>query len=203
MHRDHRILRLRREGEHPSPGVSMRKAYEIVMVIVAAALAAAVAVIDVPGDSADPGTVIGGEELFAAPPPASAPIFPPLPPSLVPPGSSAPVPTDPLGTPASAVPFGVQPPRGVTKASSPAVRVLGTTSVRHAPTAATDPPAVRPKPPPIKPPTRTKPKASRKTASAGSSPRSIGPTADDARAATGRWAGHSRPNVGLARVQGT
>jgi hypothetical protein len=135
----------------------MRKAYEIVMVIAAAGLAATVALIDIPTDSADPGTLIGGEELFAAPPPISAPTFPPLPPSLVPPGSSTPVPTDPLATPASLLPLGVQPPQGVTKASSPAVRVPGTTSVPRAPTATTDPPAAKPKPPPAKPKPKSKP----------------------------------------------
>jgi len=192
----------------------MRKAYEIIMVIAAAGLAAAVALIDISTDSADLGTLIGGEELFAAPPPISAPTFPPLPPSLVPPGSSTPVPTDPPATPASLLPFGVQPPQGVTKASSPAVRVPGTTSVPRAATATTDPPAAKPKPPPTKtkpltktkpkpsptkpnpksksPPAKPKPKSemkpedSLKTSSAGSSPRPIGSAADSRTTAAGR-----------------
>jgi hypothetical protein len=177
----------------------MRKAYEIVMVIAAAGLAAAVALIDIPTDSAGPGTLIGGEDLFAAPPPTSAPTFPPLPPSLVPPGSSTPVPTDPPATPASLLSFWVQPPQRVTKASSPAVRVLETTSMSRALTATTDPPAAKPKPAPTKTKLRTKtkpkplptapqskprpanPKPKRetksedrlKTSSAGSSPRSM------------------------------
>jgi hypothetical protein len=126
------------------------------MVIAAAGLAAAVALIDIPTDSADPGRLIGGEDLFAAPPPISASTFPLLPPSLVPPGSSTPVPTDPPATPASLLPFWVQPPPTVTKASSPAVRVLGTTSMSRPLTATTDPPAAKPKPAPTKTKLRTK-----------------------------------------------
>jgi hypothetical protein len=175
------------------PGVSMRKIYEIVMVIAAAGLAAAVALIDIPTDSADPGAVIGGDKLFAAPPPTIAPTFPPLPPLLTPPGSSTPVPTDPAATPAS--PLRVQ-PQGVPAAASASVGVLGTASVPRAPTATTDAPAAKakptkakptkskPKPPPAKtkpikakpkpppPKGKTKPKDRRKSASTGSSPRS-------------------------------
>jgi hypothetical protein len=183
------------------PGVSMRKIYEIVMVIAAAGLAAAVALIDIPTDSADPGAVIGGDKLFAAPPPTIPPTFPPLPPLLTPPGSSTPVPTDPAAaTPAS--PLRVQ-PQGVTAAASASVGVLGTASVPRAPTTTTtDPPAAKPKPAetkpvktkpkpppptetkPVKtkpkppPPTETKPKGGtksedrRKSAPTGSSPRS-------------------------------
>jgi hypothetical protein len=177
----------------------MRKVYEIVMVIAAAGLAAAVALIDIPTDSADPGAVIGGDQLFAAPPPTIAPTFPPLPPLLTPPGSSTPVPTDPAATPAS--PLRVQ-PHGVTAAASASVGVLGAASVPRAPTTTTDPPAAKtkpaarapvktkPKPPPPakakpkpKPPAKTKPKPPppkgetkpkdrRTSASTGSSPRS-------------------------------
>ena len=178
----------------------MRKVYEIVMVIAAAGLAAAVALIDIPTDSADPGAVIGGDKLFAAPPPTIPPTFPPLPPLLTPPGSSTPVPTDPAAaTPAS--PLRVQ-PQGVTAAASASVGVLGTASVPRAPTTTTDPPAAEPKPAetkpvktkpkpppptetkPVKtkpkppPPTETKPKGGtksedrRKSAPTGSSPRS-------------------------------
>lgn len=176
----------------------MRKIYEIVMVIAAAGLAAAVALIDIPTDSAGPGAVIGGDKLFAAPPPI-APTFPPLPPLLTPPGSSTPVPTDPAATPAS--PLRVQ-PQGVTAAASASVGVPGAASVPRAPTTTTDPPAAKtkpaarapvktkPKPPPPakakpkpKPPAKTKPKPPppkgetkpkdrRKSASTGSSPRS-------------------------------
>jgi hypothetical protein len=178
------------------PGVSMRKIYEIVMVIAAAGLAAAVALIDIPTDSAGPGAVIGGDKLFAAPPPPIAPTFPPLPPLLTPPGSSTPVPTDPAATPAS--PLRVQ-PQGVPAAASASVGVLGTASVPRAPTTATDPPAAKPKakppaktkpakskpkppaakskpakskPKPPPPKGETKPKDRRKSASTGSSPRS-------------------------------
>jgi hypothetical protein len=189
------------------PGVSMRKVYEIAVVIAAAGLAAAVALIDIPTDSADPGAVIGGDELFAAPPPTIAPTFPPLPPLLTPPGSSTPVPTDPAATPAS--PLRVQ-PQGVTAAALASVGVLGASSVPRAPATTTDPPAAKakpapaparakpakakPKPPPAKPPppkakpkppppTETRPKGETKpkdrsmTASTGSSPRSD-PVAD-------------------------
>jgi hypothetical protein len=157
------------------PGVSMRKVFEIVMVIAAAGLAAAVALIDIPTDSADPGAVIGGDKLFAAPPPTIAPTFPPLPPLLTPPGSSTPVPTDPAAMPAA--PLRVQ-PQGVTAAASASVGVLGASSVPRAPTTATDPPAAKTKPAaraaaktkpaktkPAKtkpPPTETKPKGERK-----------------------------------------
>jgi hypothetical protein len=180
----------------------MRRVYEIVMVIAAAGLAAALALIDIPTHSADPGTVIGGEGLVAAPPPTIGPSFPPLPPLLAPPGSSTPVPTDLAATPTS--PLRVQ-PQGVTEAASAAVGVLGTASVPRPPTATTDPPAAKPKakpaakpkvkpvkakpnPPPPKaepvkakpnpPPPKaeanggTKPEDRRKTASTGSSSRS-------------------------------
>jgi histone H1/5 len=135
----------------------MRKVYEIVMVIAAAGLAAAVALIDIPTHSADPGTVIGGEGLFAAPPPMIGPSFPPLPLLLAPPGSSTPVPTDPAATPTS--PLRVQ-PQGVTEAASAVVGVLGTASVPRPPTATTDPPAAKPKAKPAAKakPTKAKPK---------------------------------------------
>jgi hypothetical protein len=67
----------------------MRKVYEIIMVITAAGLAAAVALIEIPTRSAT-GPVIAGGDLLAAPPPTSARTLPPLPPLLFPPDSSPP-----------------------------------------------------------------------------------------------------------------
>ena len=128
----------------------MRKVNEIIMVIVAAGLAAAVALIEIPTRSAAPGTVVGGGAHFTAPPPMSDLSFPPLPPSLFPPGSSTPVPTGTPATSASSLALGAEPPQGVTRASSPASGVLGTALAKHAPTpTATPPPAAeKPTPPP-------------------------------------------------------
>ena len=140
----------------------MRKVYEIIMVIVAAGLAAAVALIEIPTRSA-PGPVVAGGDLFAAPPPTSPPTLPPLPPLLFPPDSSPPIPVGSPATPAPALSLGPQPPRGVTEASSPAMGIRGASLAQHAPTSATGPPsATKPKPPPTsnrpKPPPPIKPK---------------------------------------------
>jgi hypothetical protein len=184
----------------------MRKVYESIMVIVAAGLAAAMALIELPIHSTEPGTAVDGGDLFAAPPPTSAPALPPLPPLLFPPGSSTPVPIESPATSAPSLPLEAQPPQDVTKASSPAMGVLGGSLTQHAPTpTAEPPPAAKPKPPPTsnkpkpppaperkppstsnksKPPPATKPKSetrpedSRKANSAGPSSRSIGSTAD-------------------------
>lgn len=191
------------------PEVSMRKVLEIIMVIVAAGLAAAVALIDIPTHSAAPGTVVSGGGLLAAPPSTSAPTLPPLPPLLFPPGSSTPIPIESPATPAPTLPLRAQPPQGVTKASSPAMGMLGTSLAQHAPTPTTEPPsatkpkppptskkpnpppATKPKPPPAssqpkpppdtkkKPKSETKPEDSRKATSAGPSPRSSGGGADE------------------------
>jgi outer membrane biosynthesis protein TonB len=128
----------------------MRKVNEIIMVIVAAGLAAAVALIEIPTRSAAPGTVVGGGAHFTAPPPIRDPTFPPLPPLLFPPGSAAPVPTGTPATSASSLALGAEPPQGVTRASSPASGVLGTALARHAPTPTAKPPpaAEKPKPTP-------------------------------------------------------
>jgi hypothetical protein len=183
------------------------------MVIVAAGLAAVVALVEIPTQSGQPGSVVAGGDLFAAPPPTSAPTLPPLPPLLFPPGSSTPVPIESPATPAPALSLGAQPPQGVTEASSPAMGILGTSVAQDAPTSTTQPPsAIKPKPPPTskkpkpppptskkpkppptsakpKPPPPTKPKSTikpednRKTVSAGPSPRSIGSAAEQTMAA--------------------
>jgi hypothetical protein len=150
----------------------MRKVYESIVVIVAAGLAAAMALIELPIHSTEPGTVVGGGDLFAAPPPTSAPALPPLPPLLFPPGSSTPVPIESPPTSAPSFPLGAQPRQGMTEASSPAMGVLGTSLAQQAPTPTTEPPSApaskppsasnKAKPPPTskkpKPPQPTKPK---------------------------------------------
>src|SRR5829696_4193439 len=73
----------------------MRRANEIVLVIAAAGLAAVAALIEIPTHSADPGTLVGGGNLFAGSPSTAASTLPPLPPLLFPPGSSTPVPIQP------------------------------------------------------------------------------------------------------------
>jgi hypothetical protein len=191
----------------------MRKVNEVIMVIVAAGLATAVALIEIPTHSAVPGTVVGGGDLFAAPPPTSAPTLPPLPPLLFPPGFPAPGPIEPPATSAPSLPLGAQPPQDVAEASLPAMGVFGTSLAQHAPTPTTEPPPAtkkpkppptsdkpkpppatkKPKPPPTsdkpKPPPATKPKSEikpedrRKGTLAESSPRSIGSAADQAMAA--------------------
>jgi hypothetical protein len=128
----------------------MRKVNEIILVVVAAGLAAAVALVDIPTHSAAPGTVVGGPD-FAAPPPISDPIVPPLPPLLFPPGTSTPAPTEPPATPAPSPALGAEPPHGVTKASSPASGVLGTALVKQAPSPAPEPPPAAKKPKPNPP----------------------------------------------------
>jgi hypothetical protein len=151
------------------PEVSMRKVYESIVVIVAAGLAAAMALIDLPIHSTEPGTVVGGGDLLAAPPPTSAPALPPLPPLLFPPGSSTPVPIESPATSAPSLPLGAQPRRGMTEASSPAMGVRGTSLAQQAPTPPTEPlsaPAAKPPPASNKakpPPTSTKPKPLRPT----------------------------------------
>ena len=140
----------------------MRKVYEIIMVIVAAGLAAVVALIEIPTHSAS-GPVVTGDVPFAAPPPATAPTLPPLPPLLFPPHSSPPVPIETPATPAAAVSLGAQPPRDEIEASSPAMGMPGTSQAQHAPTSTTEPPsATKPMPPPTsnepKPLPPTKPK---------------------------------------------
>jgi hypothetical protein len=189
----------------------MRKVYESIVVILAAGLAAAIALIELPIHSTEPGTVVGGGDLFAAPPPTSAPALPPLPPLLFPPGSSTPVPIESPATSAPSLPLGAQPRQGRTEASSPAMGVLGTSLARQAPTPTTKPRSApapkprpasnKPKPPPTskkpkplrptkpKPPPPTgqpkseiKPKDGRKATSAEPSPRSIGSAADQAMA---------------------
>jgi hypothetical protein len=137
----------------------MRKVYESIMVIVAAGLAAAIALIDLPIHATGPGTVVGGGDLFAAPPPTSAPALPPLPPLLFPPGSSTPVPIESPATSAPSLPLGAQPRQGRTEASSPAMGVLGTSLARQAPTPTTEPPSA----PEPKPPTSKKSKPLRPT----------------------------------------
>jgi hypothetical protein len=135
----------------------MRKIYESIVVILAAGLAAAMALIELPIHSTAPGTVVGGGHLFAAPPPTSAPALPPLPPLLFPPGSSTPVPIESPATSAPSLPLGAQPRRGMTGASSPAMGVPGTSLAQHEP----KPPPTSRKPKPLrptKPPRLTKPK---------------------------------------------
>jgi hypothetical protein len=183
----------------------MRKVYESIMVIVAAGLAAAIALIDLPIHATGPGTVVGGGDLFAAPPPTSAPALPPLPPLLFPPGSSTPVPIESPATSAPSLPLGAQPRRGMTGASSPAMRGLGTSLAQHEPKpppasnkpkqppASKKPKPLRPtKPEPLPtsnkpqpPKSRIKPKDARKATSAEPSPRSVGSgsAADEAMAA--------------------
>ena len=139
----------------------MRKVYEIIMVIVAAGLAEAVALIGIPTQSGQPGSVVAGGELSAAPP-TSAPTLPPLPTLLFPPGSSAPVPIGSRATPAPDLSLRAQPPQGVTEASSPAMGRPGASLAQHAPPSTSQPPsAVKPKPPTISkkpmPPPPTKP----------------------------------------------
>jgi hypothetical protein len=127
----------------------MRKVYEGIVVILAAGLAAAIALIELPIHSTEPGTVVGGGDLFAAPPLTSAPALPPLPPLLFPPGSSTPVPIESPATTAPSLPLGARPGQGMTEASSPAMGVLGTSLAQQAPPPATEPPsAPEPKPPP-------------------------------------------------------
>jgi hypothetical protein len=151
------------------PEVSMRKVYESIVVILAAGLAAAIALIELPIHSTEPGTVVGGGDLFAAPPPTSAPALPPLPPLLFPPGSSTPVPIESPATSAPSLPPGAQPRQGMTEASSPAMGVLGTSLAQQAPTPTTKPlsaPAPRPRPAsnkPKPPPTAKKAKPLRPT----------------------------------------
>jgi hypothetical protein len=152
------------------PGVTMRKVCEVLMVIAAAGLAAAVALIDIPTHSAVPGTVVAGGELFAAPPPTSASTLPLLPPLLFPPGAPTPVPIKAPTTPALPHPLGVQSTRNAAAAASPAIGMLVTPSVGHVPTSATKPKpsaSTKPTPPPTlkqakPPPTKSKPHASRK-----------------------------------------
>jgi hypothetical protein len=143
------------------PEVNMRKIYESIVVILAAGLAAAMALIELPIHSTEPGTVVGGGDLFAAPPLTSAPALPPLPPLLFPPGSSTPVPIESPAASAPSLPLGAQPRRGMTEASSPAMGVLGTSLAQQAPTPPTEPlSAPEPKPPPAsnkaKPPSTAK-----------------------------------------------
>jgi hypothetical protein len=135
----------------------MRKLYEIVLVIAAAGLAATVALIEIPTHSGDPGTVVGGGSLLAAPPPISDSSFPPLPPLLFPPGSSTPVPIEPLATPLSSLALEGQASSNLAQASASAIGSLGAVSGQGAPTSPNgNAPATLKK---SKPPPAAKPKA--------------------------------------------
>src|SRR5512133_824666 len=97
----------------------MRKTYEVIMVIAAAGLAAAVALIDIPTHSGASGPVVAGDDLLAPPPPTSAPALPQFPPLLFPPGSAPPIPSEPPATPAPPL-LGVPPPqRGIEASLTP------------------------------------------------------------------------------------
>jgi hypothetical protein len=89
----------------------MRKLFEIVLVIVAAGLAAAVALIDIPSDWGDHGTGVAGGSLLDALPPSGASTLPPIPQFTFPAAPSTPAPVQPPTTPAPVQGLDVQPSR--------------------------------------------------------------------------------------------